>query len=84
MNQNIYLEGITFIIKYIVNNCEFCDEKDKKTMKIEKPKQVLAYYPRQRYIIDLSELPIKLKKNCIYSYLFNIIDHFSKFVMSYL
>ena len=34
--------------------------------------------------MDLTELPIELKDNNNYTYLFNIIDHFSKFGMSYL
>ena len=32
--------------------------------------------------MDLTELPIELKSNCEYNYLFNIIDHFSKFGIS--
>ena len=31
--------------------------------------------------MDLTELPIELKINNKYNYLFNIIDHFSKFWM---
>ena len=31
--------------------------------------------------MDLTELPIELKINNKYNYLFNIIDHFSKFGM---
>ena len=34
--------------------------------------------------MDLTELPIELKSNNNYTYLFNIIDHFSKFGMSFL
>ena len=34
--------------------------------------------------MDLTELPNELKINNSYLYLFNIIDHFSKFGMSYL
>ena len=32
--------------------------------------------------MDLTELPEELKSNTNYNYLFNIIDHFSKFGMS--
>ena len=46
-------------------------------MKRETPKQILTYYPKQRYLMDLTELPLELKKDNNYSYLFNIIDHFS-------
>ena len=34
--------------------------------------------------MDLTELPIDIKTKSKYVYLFNIIDHFSKFGMSYL
>ena len=50
-------------------------------LKRESSKQILTFYPKQRYIMDLTELPIELKINNKYNYLFNIIDHFSKFWM---
>ena len=34
--------------------------------------------------MDITELPIELKDNNNYTYLFDIIEHFSKFGMSYL
>ena len=55
--QNIYLEGITFIVKFIINNCESYNEKGKKTMKRESPKRILTYYHKQRYLMDLTDLP---------------------------
>ena len=50
-------------------------------LKRESSKQILTFYPKQRYIMDSTELPIELKINNKYNYLFNIIDHFSKFGM---
>ena len=50
-------------------------------LKRESSKQILTFYPKQRYIMDLTELPIELKINNKYNYLFNIIDQFSKFWM---
>ena len=44
--------------------------------------KLLFITQKQRYIIDLTEIQIKLKSNTKYNYLFNIIDHFSKFDIS--
>lgn len=39
--------------------------------------------PRERYVIDLTFIPNILSGNSGYKYLFNILDHFSKFLISY-
>ena len=69
---------------YIVKNCVSCSGKNKTKIKREPSKQIITYYPRQRYIMDITELPIELKLSSKYIYLLNIIDHFSKYGMSYL
>ena len=75
---------VTILTKYTVKNCLSCSGKNKNKIKREPPKQIITYFPRQRYIMDLTELPIELKENTNYKYLFNIIDHFSKFGISFL
>ena len=81
-NNNIYFEGCSFLTEYIVKTCKSCAEKN-KTKYVRKPsKQIITYYPRQRYIMNLTEIPIELKSNNNFNYLFNIIDHFSKFWIS--
>ena len=84
LNNNIYLEGSTYLTDYIVKNCSSCSGKNKSKLKREPSKQIITYYPRQRYIMDITELPIELKVNSNFTYLFNIIDHFSKFGIYYL
>ena len=42
-------------------------------LKRETCKQIITYYPRQRYVMDISELPLDISKDK--SYLFSIIDH---------
>ena len=74
--NNIYFEGHTYLTEYVVKNCISCAGKNKNKLKREPPKQILTFCPRQRYIMDLTELPIELKDNNNYTYLFNIIDHF--------
>ena len=82
--NNIYFEGYTYLTEYVVKNCVSCAGKNKNKLKREPPKQIITFCPRQRYIMDITELPLELKSNNKYAYLFNIIDHFSKFGMSYL
>ena len=81
----IYIEGCTFITDYVVKNCTTCNKKRGIPFKSDQPKQIITYYPKQRYIMDLTELPKDLLKEKEEKfYLFNIIDHFSKFGMSFL
>ena len=81
-NNNIYFEGSSFLTEYIVKTCKSCAEKTKTKYVREPSKQIITYYPKQRYIMDLTEIPIELKSNNNFNYLFNIIDHFFKFGIS--
>ena len=82
-NKLLYIEGITSLISLILNNCITCIQKNKATFKREPSGIILTKYPKQRYVMDITELPKEFnKKNKLY--LFNIIDHFSKFGMSYI
>ena len=81
-NNNIHIEGSSYLTEYIIKCCNSCAEKNKTKYIREPSKQIITYYPKQRYIMDLTEIPIELKSNCEYNYLFNIIDHFSKFGIS--
>ena len=65
---------MTYLTEYVVKNCRSCAGKKKNKLKREPPKQIIAYFPRQRYTMDITELPIELKRNNNYIYLFNIID----------
>ena len=84
MERGYYVEGSTFIIKYIINNYTTCNINYRNTLKREPVKQIITYYPKERYALDLSELPVEFKKNNKYVYLFSIIDHFSKYGMTYI
>ena len=81
-NNNIYFEGSSFLTEYIVKTCKSCAEKNKTKYVREPSKQIITYYPKQRYIIDLTEIPIELKSNNNFNYLFITIDHFSKIAIS--
>lgn len=78
------MDGATFLTNYILKNCVTCLGKTRKVkIKREPSKQILTYYPRQRYVMDLSELPYELNKSKTI-YLFCIIDHFSKYGMAFI
>ena len=45
------MEGCSFLIKYTINNCITCAEKNKiPKLKREPSRQILTFYPKQKYI----------------------------------
>ena len=95
INDNIYYKGIIKDIQNIIDNCAICKLKNQKInlKKDEKFNLILFKKPKDRYIGDLTSIPIEFKNNVNntyydinknYNYIFTIIDHFSKFSESYL
>jgi len=84
VDHDIYIEGSSFLTNYTIKNCVTCTQKFSSNLKKRPCQQIISFYPKQRYLMDLTELPMTLKSNNKYVYLFNIIDHFSKYGMSYL
>jgi len=81
--RGYYIDGSTFLNEYIIKNCDICIAKSTRNkLKRETCKQIITYYPRQRYVMDLSELPFEISKDK--NYLFSIIDHFSKYGMAFI
>ena len=79
-----YIDGITYLANYIIKSCAVCLGRSSRTkLKRETVKQIITKFPKQRYVMDLTELPFEL---CIKEklYLFCIIDHFSKYGMAYI
>ena len=79
----IYYKGISSDIKGINDICEVCIQKNIKFYKRQPCKQIIMAKPKERYVIDLTHIPNILTGNTGYKYLFNILDHFSKFLISY-
>ena len=52
--------------------------------KREPSKQIIMKRHKERFVIDLTYLPLELIANTNCKYLFNIMDHFSKFIISFL
>jgi transposase InsO family protein len=79
----IYYKGISSDIKGIKDMWEVCIKKNIKFYKRMSSKQIIMTKPKERYVIDLTFIPNILSGNSGYKYLFNILDHFSKFLISY-
>lgn len=71
--RGYYVEGLIVIMKYIINNCTTFKINCRNKVKREPVKQIITYYPKEWYALDLSELRVEFKKNNKYVYLFNII-----------
>ena len=57
-------------------------KKNKNSLKREPCNQIITYYPKQRFIMDLTELHDELNEKK--KSLLNIIGHFSKLGISFL
>ena len=79
-----YYRGYINDIKYIISKCSACYQKNSKFFKREKCKTIIFDNPKDRYVLDITELPVNIDINDEYKYLLNIIDHFSKLCKSYL
>ena len=79
-----YYRGYINDIKYIIANCPSCNQKNFKFYKREKCKTIIFNFPKDRYIMDLTDLPYYIDMVDKYKYICNIINHFSKLTKSYL
>lgn len=72
-------------IKYITEKCVICKIKS-KNIKLEKKefKPILFQYPKERYVLDITDIPNNIDNTSYKKYLLNIIDHFSKMSKTYL
>ena len=95
LEKNIYYKGIISDINSIINKCTICNLKNNKPklLKADKYKLVIFDRPKERYIGDLTSIPIEFINNTNnifyeinkgYKYIFAIVDHFSKFCDCYL
>ena len=79
-----YWEGYTKSIRETINKCPICFTKN-KIKKINMPiKQILDQGPHFHYQADLWYLDEPLKQNNNYEYVMDVIDHFSKYLFSFL
>ena len=53
-----YYKGYVNDIKYIISNCPVCCEKNINFYKRESCKTIIFDYPKDRYVLDLTDLPL--------------------------
>ena len=82
--MKFYYKGLSKDIIKIQELCDICIKKRVVFYKKEPSKQIIMKRPKERFVIELTYLPLELIANTNYKYLFNIIDHFSKFIISFL
>ena len=80
----IFYHGINQDILEFPNLCEICAQKNIQYYKRSPCKQIIFNKPKERVVLDLTYLPLMLLKNTEFKYMLNCIDHFSKYVVSYL
>ena len=79
----IYYKGIISDIKEIKSMCDVFIQTNFKFYKRSPVKQIIMTKPKERFVIDLTYIPDFLTGNAGFKYLFNILDHFNKFLISY-
>ena len=47
-------------------------------------RQIITHYSKERYVVDITEMPDEFNNDNKCIYLLNLIEHFSKFWMSYI
>ena len=62
----IYFEGITFMTDLTVKKYVKCSKKNKAVLKREPSRQIVTFYPKQRFVMDVTELPDEFNNKKIY------------------
>lgn len=71
-------------IKYITEKCILCKIKSKNVKILnDNPRPIIFMYPRDRYILDVTDIPNNIDNTDYNKYLLNIVDHFSKLSKTY-
>jgi len=61
--KGYYVEGIIFLSNYILKSCIVCLGKSSRfKLRREPPKQIIINYPKQWYVMDLTELSFEFQK----------------------
>ena len=82
--MGFYWYGYSSDSETFINNCGVCHSKNILEKMPSVPKIIISNGPHKRYQCDLWYLPEELKENNEYLYCLDIIDHFSKWMCSYL
>ena len=82
--SEFYWLGYSQDITNFLNKWEICLSNKKKKHILSPLKIIIDEGPKFRYIVDLWEIPEDLSLNTDYIYILDCIDHFSKFLNSFL
>ena len=82
--QRYYYCGYANDIKYVISKSIICSQQNKNFAKKVKAKTIIFDYPKDRYVLDITDLPFYIDIIDEFKCLLNIIDHFSKLCKSYL
>jgi hypothetical protein len=85
LKQSFIWYGLYADVKNYIKNCVICQEMHKSIYKKPNIKSIINNYPKERYVMDLVSLDKRIDDEYHrYKYIFNIIDHFSKYLGFYL
>ena len=84
LEMGYYWNGMTNDVNEIIRKCGVCHAINYSESLIKKPKIILTYGPHKRYQSDLWYLPQELKNGHNYLYIIELIDHYSKWMYSFL
>ena len=81
--DNYYWKSIRNDCKNYCLNCPYCIKMNSGKIIKSKPKKILTYGPRERYIMDGWKIHNELMLVSGFTWVIDIIDHFSKYLMSF-
>ena len=83
--SNFWWIGIYQDVKNYIKNCSICQQVHKLKARKPEVKQIISNCPKERYVVDLINITPDIdNKEKKYKYIMNIIDHYSKWVGSYI
>ena len=84
IEMGYYWHGYSTDIENLIKSCGICHTENKAIKIPNNPKIIITYGPNKRYQCDLWYIPDNLKESTNFLYCLDIIDHFSKWLCSYL
>ena len=83
INEGFYWENFSSECKKVIKDCPICTSNIQNIIKMP-IKLIKDYGPHYRYIGDIWYLDDELQINKEFKYCLDVIDHFTKFLYSYL
>ena len=84
LKNNWFWQGIIEDIKNFIKACPNCNNQNKFKKLKSRNKIIIENGPHYRYVADLWYIPKEISEKVEYSYVLDIVDHFSKWYYGYL